>query len=85
MAWSYSDYITETNSTSKYTKLKSHVKEVVDELSDVQSMTIDGMSSSRFALESYLKQIKKELAELESALGVGSAKRRYMWARGRFK
>ncbi len=75
MAWTYSDYLTLTG-TARLTRLRLHVKEVADRISDWQSQAVGGeLSGSRFQVQDYLQSLKSELVTLEASLGVAPAAR----------
>lgn len=78
--WTYSDWVTyaDTDVSSKITRLRLHVQEVSDKLTD-PSYSTEGLSvSKRDGLDGYLAGLKAELKELE-ALDVTA---RVGWTRG---
>jgi hypothetical protein len=78
MAWTYSDWVTYADGSAKLARLRLHVQEVSDKLSNPDYST-EGLSVSRSQLPGYLSTIKSDLASLESRVGAS----RVTWASGR--
>lgn len=62
MAYTYSDYITETNLTTRETKLRAHIKEVSDLIT--ASVTKGGSSRTVAELKAMRTELMGELREL---------------------
>lgn len=60
--WTYSDYITETSDSERLTKLRQHIHEVSERLSE--ELSGGGQAISTNNLSNYLKDLKAEEKEL---------------------
>jgi hypothetical protein len=78
MAWTYSDWVTYADGSSKLSRLRLHVQEVSDKLSSADYST-EGLSVSRGNLPGYLAGLKDDLAKLEARVSTA----RVGWAEGR--
>jgi len=63
MAWTYSDWVTLTSKSSRLTRLRLHIQEVVDELS--ASVSADGVSFNPSPLTNYLKMLEAKETALQ--------------------
>ena len=65
MAWTYSDWRSQSTTAAQITRLKLHMTEV----SDAFGPSVSGadMSVDRAEVRQYLKDLKDELAELEAS------------------
>ncbi len=77
MAWTYSNWTSQSTAAARLTRLRLHITEVSDVLAKVQDGTISGQQWSRFDLPRYLEQLKKDEAALKTetaaeTLGAGN-------------
>lgn len=70
MAWTYSDWVTQTTAASKLTRLRLHIQEVSDRITE--SMSADGVSHNAADIRQYLDSLKRDEREMGAA-GVGSS------------
>lgn len=63
--WAYADWIIESTTASKISKLKQHIVEVSQALSDPTSQTVDGLSYTKSGMRDYLNDLKSELGSLD--------------------
>lgn len=72
MAWTYTDYLSETTAASKRAKLVLHIQEVADALANFKTRAgADGWSYTRYDLQQYLDSLKKELTAHDAVYGSG--------------
>lgn len=65
MAWTYSNWTSQSTAAAKLTRLNLHITEVSDILAKIQDGSISGQQWSRFDLPRYLEQLYKERDRLE--------------------
>jgi hypothetical protein len=83
LAWTYSDWITQTTDSTRLTRLRLHIQEVSDKIT--QEVSSGGNSRSSSALQAYLADIRKEeksLAAAVSGASGGVSRARFVRARG---
>ena len=69
MAWTYSDWIEQTDAATRVTRLRSHIREVSDRVTGATSKP-DGESYNPDVLQKYLAELREELREQDPD-GVG--------------
>ena len=79
MAWTYSNWTSQSTAAARLTRLNLHITEVSDILAKVQDGSISGQQWSRFDLPRYLEGLLKERAKLEKdasaeTLGAGESR-----------
>lgn len=67
--WTYSDWITQPYGATRLSRLRLHIQEVSEKVSE--EMAADGQSSSSNAVEKYLESLRK--TEVEEARLCGGA------------
>jgi hypothetical protein len=84
MAWSYSDWETgyTAGSAAQLARLKLHIKEVSDALTEVDVTYPGGRSHVHPRLTDYLKMLRESEAKLEKTVQTVAGSR-VGWARGR--
>lgn len=70
MAWTYSDWITQSDQTTKVERLKLHIQEVSDQVSF--NFSAEGYSRQNDTNERYLAGLHKHLAVQEAKLAAAS-------------
>lgn len=80
MAWSYSDWLTESYGSTRLSKLRSHIQEVSDALS--AELTAGAQSRSTHAVQRYLDTLLAKLPR-EERLCDQAAGTRPLFTRGR--
>lgn len=69
MAWTYSDWITQTSGSTRLSQLRLHIQEVSNAIQANQTINVNGRQIGKFALVDYLKQLRADEKELSAALG----------------
>lgn len=85
MAWTYSNWVTQTTTAAQLVALRAHIKEVSDEIS--ARLATEGKSYDPQPLGDYLKELLRQLATLAQneapADLANSARARAAFTRGR--
>lgn len=68
MAWTYSDWTSQTTATARLTRLRLHMTEVADKISNERSG--DGVSRGSGSLTQYYDGLRSQAERLESMPGV---------------
>lgn len=68
-AWTYSDWITQTDASTRLSRLRLHVQEVSDAMANPQGVNSSSHGVQKFDLQGYLKELRAE----ESSLAAASA------------
>ena len=73
MAWTYSDWITQTGTADKRTRLGLHLVEISNKIEGFKSQGAVGQSAARFELQVYYDRMFAEHQRLSNILGLDDA------------